>query len=66
MACRIQFSDQGSKLAPPALGAQTLGHWTSREIPRQVNFYRTRELIVFLLEFKMVLFFFPLSLGDHR
>ena len=32
-ACGIQFPDQGSNLGSPALGAQSLSHWTTREVP---------------------------------
>ena len=31
--CGILFPNQGSKPGPPALGAQNLSHWTTREIP---------------------------------
>ena len=29
----IQFPDQGLNLEPPALGAWSLSHWTTREVP---------------------------------
>ena len=32
-ACGILFPDQGSNPGPPALGARSLNHWTTREIP---------------------------------
>ena len=33
-ACGIQFPDQGLNLGQPSLGAQSLSHWTTREVPR--------------------------------
>ena len=36
MACGIQFPDQGLKPVPLALGAQSLSHWTTREVPLPV------------------------------
>ena len=32
-ACGIYFPDQGSNPRPPALGAWSLSHWTTREVP---------------------------------
>ena len=31
--CGIQFPDQGLNLGPPSLGAQSLSHWATREVP---------------------------------
>ena len=35
-ACGIYFPDQGSNPGPPALGAWSLSHWTTREVPYSV------------------------------
>ena len=35
LACGIYFPDQGSNLGP-VLGAQSLSHWTTREVPKQI------------------------------
>ena len=32
--CGIYFPHQGWNLGPPALGTQSLNHWTTREVPR--------------------------------
>ena len=32
-ACGVYLPDQGSNLGPPALGAQSRSHWTTREVP---------------------------------
>ena len=32
-ASGVYFPDQGSNLGPPALGAQSRSHWTTREVP---------------------------------
>ena len=34
----IQVPDQESNSGPPALGAQSLNHWSTREIPRYLSF----------------------------
>ena len=34
VACRILVPQPGTKLMPPALGAQSLNHWATREVPR--------------------------------
>jgi len=31
--CGIQFPDQASNLGPPTLGAWSLSHWATREVP---------------------------------
>ena len=36
MASGIWFSDQGLKPSPPALGAWSFDHWTTREVPEDV------------------------------
>ena len=37
VACGIfWFLDHGSNPRPPALGVQSLSHWTSREVPQQI------------------------------
>ena len=33
VVCGIQFPDQGLNPGPPALGAQSFSHWTTREVP---------------------------------
>ena len=33
-ACGIQFPEQGLNLGPLALGARSLSHWTTRELPQ--------------------------------
>ena len=33
VACRILVPQPGTKLMPPALGAQSLNHWATREVP---------------------------------
>ena len=37
VACGIQFPDQGLNPGPLRLGAQSLSHWTSREVPLLFN-----------------------------
>ena len=34
MACRILVPRRGIKPVPPAVEAQSLNHWTSREVPK--------------------------------
>ena len=38
----IQFPDQGLKPGPPALAAQSLSHWTTREVPTFINKINTQ------------------------
>ena len=37
-ACGILVPQQGIEPAPPALEAQSLNHWTTREVPQNVHF----------------------------
>ena len=37
IACRILVPLLGIKPMPPALGAQTLNHWTAREVSTLLN-----------------------------
>ena len=42
MACRI-FLYTGIEPVSPALGSQSLNHWTAREVPREI-FFNLQEI----------------------
>ena len=42
------YSDQGSNTMPPAVGVQSLNHWTTREVP-----YLTFKNVPSPLEYKL-------------
>ena len=44
MACEISVSRPGMEPMPPALGAQSLNHWTAREVPRLTSIGASRLL----------------------